>query len=51
MTREYISNLYGKIWQKKTSLDFRLKVIDETRNSLLEKIKHNDLMCEKHKEL
>ena len=28
------------------SLDFRLK-IDETRNYLLDEIKHNDLMSEK----
>ena len=33
-----------------TSFDFRLKMIDETTNALLEEIKHNDLkMSEKHK--
>ena len=33
-----------------TSLEFRPKEkIAETRNLLLEKIKHNDLMSEKHK--
>ena len=31
------------------SLEFRLKKIDETRNYLLEEIKHNDLMSEKLK--
>ena len=30
-------------------LDFRLKKIDETRDYLLDEIKHNDLMNEKHK--
>ena len=32
-----------------SSLEFRLNKIDETRNYLLEKIKHNDLMSEKYK--
>ena len=32
-----------------TSLDFRLKKIDETRNFLLDEIKHNDLISEKCK--
>ena len=32
-----------------SSLEFRLKKIDETRNYLLEEIKHNDLMSEKYK--
>ena len=32
------------------SLDFRLK-IDETRNYLLDEIKHNDLMSEKQKKV
>ena len=31
------------------SLKFRLKKIDETRNYLLDEIKHNDLMSEKYK--
>ena len=34
---------------EKASLEFRLKKIDETRNNLLEDIKHNDLMSEKYK--
>ena len=29
-----------------SSLEFRLKKIDETRHYLLEEIKHNDLMSE-----
>ena len=33
------------------SLVFRLRKIDGTRNSLLEKIKHNDFMSEKHKKI
>ena len=32
-----------------SSLEFRLKKIDETGNYLLEEIKHNDLMREKYK--
>ena len=36
--------------KEKISLDFRQKEkIDETRNYLLEEIKHNNLMSEKHK--
>ena len=31
-----------------SSLVFRLKIIDETRNYLIEEIKHNDLMSKKH---
>ena len=32
-----------------SSLKFRLKKVDETRNNLLEEIKHDDLTSEKHK--
>ena len=32
-----------------SSLEFRLKKIDETRNYLLDEIKHNDLMSKKYK--
>ena len=31
------------------SLEFRLKKLDETRNYLIEEIKHNDLVYEKHR--
>ena len=31
------------------NLEFRMKNIDETKNFLLDEIKHNDLMSEKHK--
>ena len=31
-----------------SSLEFRLKRIDETRNYLIEEIKNNDLISEKH---
>ena len=34
---------------KEASLQFRLRQIDETRNYLLDEIKHNDLMSEKNK--
>ena len=37
--------------RENVSLDFRLKKIDETRNYLLEEIKHNNLMSEKHKKI
>ena len=39
MTKQYISALKTNM----TSFDFRLKMIDETRNYILEEIKHNDL--------
>ena len=32
-----------------SSLQFRLKKVDETRNHLIEETKHNDLMSEKHR--
>ena len=38
---KYFKDEYGKC-------KFRLKKIDETRNYLLEEIKHNDLKSEKH---
>ena len=34
---------------EEASLEFRLRKIDETRNYLLDEIKHNDLMSEKYK--
>ena len=34
---------------EEASLKFRLKKIDETRNNLLEEIKHYGLMSEKYK--
>ena len=34
---------------EEASLDFRLRKIDETRNNLLDEIKHNDLISEKYK--
>ena len=34
---------------EEASLEFRLRKIGETRNYLLDKIKHNDLMSEKYK--
>ena len=32
-----------------SSLEFRLKKIDEARNYLIEEIKHNDLLNEKYR--
>ena len=34
-----------------TSLAFRLNKIDETKNYILEELKHNDLMSEKNKKV
>ena len=34
---------------EEASLEFRLRKIDETRNYVLDEIKHNDLMSEKYK--
>ena len=34
---------------EKASLEFRWKKVDETRNYLLDEIKHNDLMSQKYK--
>ena len=34
---------------EKASLEFRLGKIDETRNYLLDELKHNDLMSKKYK--
>ena len=45
MTKHYISILRTNM----SSLEFRLKKIDETRNYLFEEIKHYDLMSEKYK--
>ena len=42
--------VYKYFKDKEASLKFRLRKIDETRNYLLDKIKHNDLMGEKYKE-
>ena len=36
---------------EETSLDFRLRTIDETSDYLLEEIKHNDLMHVKYKKI
>ena len=36
---------------EEASLEFRLRKIDETRNYLLDEIKHNDLMSEKYKKI
>ena len=33
---------------KEASIEFRLRKIDETRNYLLDEIKHNDLMSERY---
>ena len=44
-----IISKYFKGKYEEASLDFRLRKIDETRNYLLDEIKHNDLMSEKYK--
>ena len=45
MKKSYISILRTNM----SNLKFRLKKIDETKNYLLDEIKHNELMSEKHK--
>ena len=35
--------------QEEASFEFRLRKLDETRNYLLEEIKHSDLMSGKYK--
>ena len=42
---KYIKEKYSK--KKNVSLDCKLQKIDETRNYLIEEIKHNDVMSEK----
>ena len=37
--------------KENVSLHSRLKKINETRNYLLDEIKHNDLISEKHKKV
>ena len=45
MTRQYISILKTDM----SRFQFKLKKVGETRNYLLDQIKHNDLMSEKYK--
>ena len=35
--------------EENASFNFKLKKFDETRNNLLEEIKHNELISKKHK--
>ena len=49
MTRYYISTLKTNMAKENVSLDIILKKIYETKSYLLDEIKHNDLMSEKHK--
>ena len=37
--------------EENISQGFRLKYTDETRNSLIEEINRNELMCKKHKKV
>ena len=48
MTKEYISIITMNMVEEE-SVEFRLREIDETRNYLLDEIKHNNLMREKYK--
>ena len=48
MTKQYVSVLKINMVEV-ASLKFRLRKIDETRNYLLDEIKHNYLMSEKYK--
>ena len=51
MTRQCISTLKTSMTKENVSRNFRLKNINESRNYLLDDIKHNELMCEKHKKV
>ena len=44
-------NYFKNMEKKPSNLEFRLKTIDETRNCLLEGIKHNILIIKKHKNI
>ena len=48
MAKEYISIITMNMVEEE-SVEFRLREIDETRNYLLDEIKHNNLMREKYK--
>ena len=48
MTKEYISIITMNMVEEE-SVEFRLREVDETRNYLLDEIKHNNLMKEKYK--
>ena len=45
---KYFKDKYGK---RKSKPSFRFKKVDETRNCILEVIKHNGLMNQKHKKV
>ena len=45
ITKQYVSTLKTDI----SSLEFRFKEVDETKNYVLVEINHNDLMSEKNK--
>ena len=47
----YISTSKTNMAKENVGFNFRLKQIDETRNYILEEIKQNDLMSEKHKKV
>ena len=46
---DYTNYFFQMTMKRMTSLEFRLKKIVETRNYLLEEIKHSNLMSEKYK--
>ena len=48
MAKEYISIITMNMVEEE-SVEFKLREIDETRNYLLDEIKHNNLMREKYK--
>ena len=51
MTRQYISTLKTNIPKENVSLDFRFKKIDQTRNYILEELKYDESLNEKHKKV
>ena len=46
MTKQYTSTLKINMTEE-ASLEFRLRKIDETKNYILDEIKHNDSISEK----
>ena len=47
---EEYQKLYNHVW-KSMSQEFRLEIIDETRNYFIEKMQENELMSKKHKKV
>ena len=51
MARQNVCTLKTNMAKENVNLDFRLKKIYQRTNSLLEEIRHNDLLSKKHKKV